>query len=143
MGLAHVHILLFVKSAKKKLDVIFYPMFDVIPSKLVHLQASNACPTVTASPETVKAAFTKETDVFAEQGLKYLAPIVNMADKKLFAQQLFEAFVDILGLSPEENDRAVEVAYEQQHQYEHDLQKKSREILDLSLIHISEPTRPY
>lgn len=130
VGLAHVHNLLFVKSAKKKLDVIFYPMFDVMPTKLVHLQASNACPTVTASPETVKAAFTKETDVFAEQGVKYLCPIVNMADRRLFGQQMFEAFKDILGLSPEENDRAIEVAYEQQHQFEHELQKKSREILD-------------
>ena len=60
IGLAHVHNLLFVKALKKKLDVIFFPMFDVMPTKLVHLQASNACPTVTASPETVKAAFTKE-----------------------------------------------------------------------------------
>ena len=80
IGLAHVHNLLFVKGLKKKLDVIFYPMFDVMPTKLVHLQASNACPTVTASPETVKAAFTKESDVFAENGVKFMNPVVNMAD---------------------------------------------------------------
>jgi predicted CoA-substrate-specific enzyme activase len=130
IGLAHVHNLLFVKSAKKKLDVVFYPMFDVMPTKLVHLQASNACPTVTASPETVKAAFTKETDVFAEQGIKYLCPIVNMADRKLFSQQMYVAFKDVLGLSPEENDRAVEIAYHTQEQYEKEVQRKSREVLD-------------
>src|SRR3954447_19166826 len=117
IGLAHVHNLMFIKGLKKKLDVIFYPMFDVMPTKLVHLQASNACPTVTASPETVKAAFTKETDVFAEQGVKFLCPIVNMADMKLFGQQMFEAFRDILGLSPEENDRAIAAGFQQQHQY--------------------------
>lgn len=110
--------------------MIFYPMFDVMPTKLVHLQASNACPTVTASPETVKAAFTKETDVFAEQGVKYLCPIVNMADAKLFGQQMFEAFKDILGLSPEENDRAIAVGYKHHEQYEKEMLSKSRETLD-------------
>jgi predicted CoA-substrate-specific enzyme activase len=130
IGLAHVHNLLFVKSLKKKLDVIFYPMFDVLPTKLVHLQASNACPTITASPETVKAAFTKESDVFAENGVKFLCPIVNMTDHQLFAQQMYEAFKDYLGLSPEENDRAIDIAYQQQEQYEKELQKKSREVLD-------------
>jgi len=130
IGLAHVHNLLFLKALKKKLDVIFYPMFDVLPTKLVNLQASNACPTVTASPETVKAAFTKETDVFAEQGVKYLCPIVNMADRKLFSQQMFESFKDILGLSPEENDRAVDAGYAAQQQYDDEIHKKSREVLD-------------
>jgi predicted nucleotide-binding protein (sugar kinase/HSP70/actin superfamily) len=130
VGLAHVHNLIFIKSLKKKLDVIFYPMFDVLPTKLTHLQGSNACPTITASPETVKAAFTKETDVFAENGVKFLNPVVNMADSKLFATQMYEAFKDVLGLSPEENDRAIAAAYDQQHAYEKELQKKSRETLD-------------
>src|SRR5579883_579991 len=130
VGISHVHNLLFVKGLKKKLDVIFYPMFDVLPTKLVHLQGSNACPTITASPETVKAAFTKETDVFAEHGTRYLDPIINMVDKKLFAHQMFDAFRDFLGLSPDENDRAVAAAYEAQEQYEKEIQKKARAVLD-------------
>jgi predicted CoA-substrate-specific enzyme activase len=130
IGLAHVHNLLFLKSLKKKLNVIFYPMFDVLPTKLVHLQASNACPTITASPETVKAAFTKETDVFAENGVSFLNPVINMQDPKLFATQMFDAFKNYLGLSPEENDRAIAASYEQQQQYEKELQKKARETLD-------------
>src|SRR5579883_453289 len=130
VGISHVHNLLFVKGLKKKLDVIFYPMFDVLPTKLVHLQGSNACPTITASPETVKAAFTKETDVFAEHGTRYLDPIVNMADRGLFARQMYDAFAEILGLSPDENDRAVAAAYEAQEQYEKEVQKKARAVLD-------------
>ena len=130
IGISHVHNLLFVKGLKKKLDVIFYPMFDVLPTKLVQLQGSNACPTITASPETVKAAFTKETDVFAEHGTQYLDPIVNMADCGLFARQMYDAFGEILGLSPDENDRAVAAAYEAQEQYEKETQKKSRAVLD-------------
>jgi predicted nucleotide-binding protein (sugar kinase/HSP70/actin superfamily) len=130
IGLSHVHNLMFVKALKKKLDVIFYPMFDVLPTKLLHLQASNACPTITASPETVKAAFTKEMDVFAEQGVKFLNPITNQVDRKLFAHQMFTAFAPYLGLSEEENDRAIDVAYKAQEQYEKEIQRKSREILD-------------
>jgi len=130
IGIAHVHNLLFVKGLKKKLDVIFYPMFDVMPTKLTHLQASNACPTVTASPETVKAAFTKETDVFAENGSRFLCPIMNLQDQTLFAKQMFDAFKDILGIGVDENDRAVQVAFQLQEQYDKDLQKKARETLD-------------
>ena len=128
--ISHVHNLLFVKAVKKKLDVIFYPMFDVLPTKLTHLQGSNACPTITASPETVKAAFTKETDVFAEHGVQYLDPIVNMVDQTLFAHQMFDAFKDLLGLSPGENDRAIQAGFEAQEHYEKDVQRKSRAVLD-------------
>jgi predicted CoA-substrate-specific enzyme activase len=130
IGLSHVHNLLMVKSLKKKIDLIFYPMFDVLTTKLVNLQGSNACPTITASPETVKAAFTKESDVFAEHGTTFLDPIINLADKKLFAQQMFACFEPYLGLSPEENDRAVEFALELHDQYEKEIRRKAREVLD-------------
>ena len=39
---------------------------------------------VAATPETVKAAFTKENDVFAEHNVKYVDPVLNFADRKLF-----------------------------------------------------------
>jgi len=130
IGISHVHNLLFVKSAKKRLDAIFYPMFDVLPTKLVHLQGSNACPTITASPETVKAAFTKETDVFAEHGTRYLDPIINLSDRKLFGHQMFDAFREMLGLSEDENERAIAAGFEAQEQYEKEVQKKARATLD-------------
>ena len=79
IGIAHVHNLLFAKHAKKKLDLIFLPMIDVLHTPLMNLQGSNACPTVTVTPETVKAAFTKESDVFAAQGVTYLDPLINFA----------------------------------------------------------------
>ena len=78
-------------------------------SPLVKLTGTNACPTVTATPETVKAAFTKENNVFAEINVKYIDPILNFADRKLFAHQMFDAWKDCSGLSQEENDRAIEV----------------------------------
>ena len=130
IGVAHVHNLLFAKHAKKKLDYIFFPMVDVLHTSLTHLQGSNACPTVTVTPETAKAAFTKEGDVFAQQGVRYLCPLVNFADRALLCHQLFETWAQILGLSEEENRRAVDAAFNELLTYEADLQRRAREVLD-------------
>jgi predicted CoA-substrate-specific enzyme activase len=130
IGIAHTHNLMFLKSAKKKLDAIFFPMMDVLSSPLVKLTGTNACPTVTATPTTVKAAFTKETNVFAEHGIEYLSPIINFADRGLFAQQMFQCFGALLGLSEEENQRAVEIGFRQLDEYETGLRRHARRVLD-------------
>src|SRR5262249_12005912 len=112
IGISHVYNLIQEKHRKKPLNVIFFPMYDVLHSPLVKLTGTNACPTVTATPETVKAAFTKENDVFADNGLKYIDPVLNFADRKLFAFQMLSAFQSVLGLSDDENERAVAAGYE-------------------------------
>jgi len=130
IGIAHVHNLVFAKHAKKKLDLIFFPMVDMLHTPLVHLQGSNACPTVTVTPNTVKAAFTKESNVFAEHGIGYMDPLVNFANHKLLCQQLFNAFEPVLGLSPEENARAVDVGFAELNAYESDIRSRARAALD-------------
>ncbi|MCC7418617.1 MAG: CoA activase [Acidobacteria bacterium] len=130
IGIAHVHNLLFVKHAKKKLDAIFFPMIDKLHTPLVGLQGSNACPTVTVTPETAKAAFTKEADVFAEQGVRYLDPIVDFSDRKLLGQQLFQALEGLLGLSPGENARAVEVGFRELAACDADIRRRARIVID-------------
>jgi predicted nucleotide-binding protein (sugar kinase/HSP70/actin superfamily) len=119
-----------VKHRKKPLDAIFFPMIDVLHSPLVKLTGTNACPTVTATPATAKAAFTKENDVFKEINVKYVDPILNFADRKLLAFQMFEAWKAILGLSQEENDRAVAAGYEAVEDYETSIRKRARQTLD-------------
>jgi predicted CoA-substrate-specific enzyme activase len=111
VGIPHTHNLLYVHHPKKKLDYVFFPMIDCLTSDLVKTQGARACPTVTATPAAVKAAFTKEGDVFAEKGLRFLDPIVNMSQPGLLGRQMYETFADILGLSPEENQRAVQEGY--------------------------------
>ena len=130
IGIAHVHNLLTIKAAKKPLDVIFFPMVDVLHTPLVNLTGSNACPTVTACPETVKAAYTKENDVFADHHVKYLNPVVNLQDRKLFAHQMFTDFQPVLGLSPEENERAIASGFKALEEYETGIRRKAREVLD-------------
>jgi predicted CoA-substrate-specific enzyme activase len=130
IGISHVYNLIQEKHRKKPLNVIFFPVYDVRHSPLMKIVGTNACPTVTATPETVKAAFTKENDVFAEHNVKYLDPILNFADRKLFAHQMLQAWQPLLGLSQEENDRAVEVGFQCLKDYETSIKKRAREVLD-------------
>jgi predicted CoA-substrate-specific enzyme activase len=131
IGIPHVYNLIWVKHAKKPLNAIFFPMIDVLCSPLKHTSGSNACPTVTATPDAVKAAFTKETDVFADHGITYLDPILNLADRRLFALQMFQAWAPVLGISEEENERAVEQGFKALEEYESSLRRRARETLDM------------
>jgi predicted CoA-substrate-specific enzyme activase len=130
IGISHVYNLVQEKHRKKPLNVIFFPMYDVLHTSLVNLQGSNACPTVTATPETVKAAFTKENDVFAENNVKYIDPVLNFADRKLFAFQMLQSFQSVLGLSDEENDRACEAGFAALKEYEASIRRRARQVMD-------------
>ncbi|MGB9492635.1 MAG: BadF/BadG/BcrA/BcrD ATPase family protein [Terriglobales bacterium] len=130
IGISHVYNLIQEKHRKKALDAIFFPMYDVLHSPLVKIVAANACPTVTATPETVKAAFTKENDVFAEHNVKYIDPVLNFSDRKLFAHQMLQAWQPILGLSQDENDRAVESGFAALKAYEGSIRSRARQVLD-------------
>ena len=130
IGIAHVHNLLFTKHAKKKLDAVFFPMIDKLHTPLVDLQGSNACPTVTVTPETVKAAFTKEADVFAQQGVVYYDPLIDFSDRKLLKQQLLQSLEPLLGLSAEENARAVDIGFRELDAYEADIRRRARAVID-------------
>jgi predicted nucleotide-binding protein (sugar kinase/HSP70/actin superfamily) len=130
VGIPHVHNLLYVHHKKKPLDVIFFPMIDDLPSDLVNAQSHRACPTVTATPAATKAAFTKESDLFTEMGVKFLDPLINCGKPVLFERQMFESFREILGLSPEENQRASQEAMKAMEQFtEGILRNQGREIL--------------
>ena len=130
IGISHVYNLIQEKHRKKPLNAIFFPMYDVLHSPLQKIVGANACPTVTATPETVKAAFTKENDVFAENNVKYIDPVLNFADRKLFAYQMLTAWQSVLGLSEEENDRAIESGFGALKAYEASIRSRARQVMD-------------
>ncbi len=99
--------MLMVHHKKKPLDIIFCPMIDDLPSDMTHAQSHRSCPTVASTPEAVKAAFTKEGDIFKENNLLFLDTFVNPGNPMLLTKQMYEQFVDIFGLSWDENARAV------------------------------------
>lgn len=130
VSISHVHNLLYVQHKKKKLDWIFFPMIDDMPTELHGTVASKACPTVVATPETVKAAFIKEGNLFEKFGITFLNPFINLRDRKLAARQLFEAFGASLGLTDAENDFAVAQGYEALAQFATNIRVKARAALD-------------
>ena len=130
IAIAHVHNLVFSKHARQPLQAIFSPMFDVLMSPLVNARGNNACPTTSVTPETVEAAYTKETDLFAERGIRYVHPLVDLSDRKLFARQMFQAWAPILGLSEAENERAIEIGYRELGEFESSIRRRAREVLD-------------
>ncbi len=129
---SHIHNLIYEKHRGKPLDCIFFPMLDVLTTPIVNTLGKNACPMVAITPEVVKAAFTKESDVFQDYGIRYLSPMINLDDRKLFARQMFRAWAPILGLSEEESSRAVEEGFKAYDRVMSDLQTKSREVIDMT-----------
>ena len=117
---------------KAKLDILFSPMIYNLPSFLSgHVARTLTCPRVMAAPENIKAGFVKERDVFAEQGIRYVAPFVSLDEPKLVPKQLFEGLREALpGVTPNEMARAVDEGYRALHAFNHGLRRKSREVLE-------------
>jgi predicted CoA-substrate-specific enzyme activase len=130
VGIPHVHNLLYVHHKKKPLDIVFCPMIDDLPSDMKRAQAHRSCPTVATTPEAIKAAFTKEGDLFKENGILFLDTFVNPGKPALLAKQLYEQFVHVFGLSWDENFRAVQAGLKAQEEFqEMTLRAQGREIL--------------
>jgi predicted nucleotide-binding protein (sugar kinase/HSP70/actin superfamily) len=130
VALAHVHNLLYVKHRRKRLDCIFFPMLDVLPPRVTGVVANNACPTVLLTPQTVRAAFTKETDLFAAEGVQYLLPLLDLDDRRLAARQMFETWSPLLGLSWEENGRALDAGFTALADFEATVRREARQAID-------------
>jgi predicted CoA-substrate-specific enzyme activase len=129
VAIPHVHNLLYLHHKKKPLDIIFCPMIDDLLSDLKFVQDHRACPTVTTTPEAVKAAFTKEGDIFKQNNILFLDTFVNPGNRALLAKQVYDQFVDILGLSWEENVRAIQEGYKAQEQFTNSVRAQGREVL--------------
>lgn len=127
--IAHMHNLVETKHKKRPLDVIVFPQVDSMETWLSGTVGSRACPTVVGSADTTKAAFIKEADVFAQKGIKLVVPFVQMAERKLCKKQMFEYFKDVLGLSEEENSRAVDEAFKAQDGFFVDHRADGRKVL--------------
>jgi len=130
VAIPHVHDLLYRAHTRKPLDIIFFPMIDALPSPLSNTQGCRACPTVTTTPAAVKAAFTKESDLFAETGVRFISTFVNPDEPRLLEKQMWDDFRDVLGLSRGEHRRAVDAGYEALEGFSRDLQGAARETLE-------------
>jgi predicted nucleotide-binding protein (sugar kinase/HSP70/actin superfamily) len=125
---------------KRKLDVLFSPLIRSLPTCLAgHVVDSLSCPRVMAGPENIKAGFLKEQDVFAQQGVKYIAPLVCLAEPRLVPKQLYQALAGTLvGLTYAETGNAVAAGYAALERFNAAARARSREIL----AHCAQRCRP-
>ena len=126
VAVSHVHNLLY----KKQVDVIFFPVIMNLPTEVYDCQASWSCPTVQGIPEVVKAAFTTERNAFAERSISYYDPVLHMAEPHLFERQMHLFFRKLLGMSREENRRAMEEGYRALNSFLSGIRRRAREVLD-------------
>jgi predicted nucleotide-binding protein (sugar kinase/HSP70/actin superfamily) len=117
---------------KRKIDILLSPMIRTVPSFLHgHVVNSLSCPRVMAAPENIKAGFLKEKDVFREQGIAYVAPLVSLAEPPLVPKQLFQALKDAIpGLTLGETRNAVAAGYAALDAFNATMRRKAREILE-------------
>ena len=83
LGIPHVHNLLYVRPRQEAARHHLLPD-DRLPHQRPARTSrrSRSCPTVAATPEAVKAAFTKEGDLFTEKGVKFLDTFVNLSEAR-------------------------------------------------------------
>ena len=116
---------------RKKIDILFSPMIYTLPSFLLgHVAQTLSCPRVMAAPENIKAGFLKEKDIFAENGIRHVAPLVSLAEPLLVPKQLYDGLKEAIpGLTLEQTKAAVDEGYRTLEAFNDKLRKKSREIL--------------
>jgi predicted nucleotide-binding protein (sugar kinase/HSP70/actin superfamily) len=89
-----------------------------------------SCPVVSGTPKVIRAAFTKETDFFAERGITYLDTAVTLNEPLMCKQQMFDEWGPLLGITHDENDFAVDEAFKAVQAFEDEMERKGKEILD-------------
>jgi predicted nucleotide-binding protein (sugar kinase/HSP70/actin superfamily) len=135
---AHIHNLLFHHHEEegengrppRKLKYIFFPCITHVPPGLNKVMDTASCPIVAGAPEVMKAAFTKETDFFAQRGITYLDPALTFTEPTLLKRQLFESFGPALGVTEDESDFACNQAWKALAVLDENLQQKGKAILE-------------
>lgn len=132
---AHVHELIFhahPDDAKRRgpLNWIFYPCITHIPTWLENTMDTASCPIVAGSPNVVKAAFTKEIDFFAREGIEYLDPALTFTEHNLLRRAMFETWGPRLGITEDESDFAANEGLAALQAFDDRMQHRGRTILE-------------
>ena len=115
---------------KKKLNVILSPMIYTLPSFMRgHTSENLACTRVMAGPENIRAGFVKESDVFGDNGIKYVSPFVNMAEEEMVPKQMHESLKDAFDLDLAETERGVNAGYKALREFNEKARAETRKIL--------------
>ncbi|MCA9549291.1 MAG: hypothetical protein KC933_04600 [Myxococcales bacterium] len=127
---AHLHHLLFETHARARLDYVFFPCLTHVPTFVEHVMDTASCPIVAGAPKVLRAAFTKETDFFAQRGVEYLDPALTFAEPNLLKRALYEVFGPRLEVTEDESDHAVAQGMAALAELDLRMQARGRAVLD-------------
>jgi len=127
---AHFHQLFFEVHPEKPLDAIFFPILTHVPNFITDAVDGATCPIVAGTPDVMKAAFTKEQDFFATRGITYHDPSVSFAEPVRMKKIMFDTFGEMLKMTKDESDFAIDQAYAALERHDADVQHKGRAILE-------------
>jgi predicted nucleotide-binding protein (sugar kinase/HSP70/actin superfamily) len=106
------------------------PMIYSLPSFMRgHVSENLACTRVMAGPENIRAGFVKESDVFKDNGIQYVAPFVNMAEPEMVPKQMYDCLKDALDIDMAETQRAVDAGYKALYDFNEKARAETRKIL--------------
>jgi len=115
---------------KRNINILLSPMIHSLPSILHgHVVDTVTCTRVMAGPESIKAGFLKESDIFAENKILYASPFVSLGDRHMVTQQLFTSLKNIFDLDMEETARAVKAGFDALDNFTAKARQQSRDIL--------------
>ncbi|MBX2880277.1 MAG: CoA activase [Granulosicoccus sp.] len=126
---AHIHNLLFKHHENKPLDALFFPSITHIPTFVENVMDTACCPIVAGTPKVIGAAFTKEQDFFSQRNIKYIDTAVTLHEPLLLKSRMFETFAELLQMTEDESNFAIDEAFRALHEFDQHMQDKGREIL--------------
>ena len=128
---AHIHNILFHKHRpRRKVNFLFFPSITHLPGFLENTMDSTSCPVVAGTPNVMKAAFTKESDLFARHGIDYVDSAMTMNEPNLLAEQLFQTWEKRLLICRDENDFAVAQAFRALQAFQLRMEEQGRELIE-------------
>ena len=117
---------------KKPIQVLFSPKVVSLRSFLgTSVSDCLGCPRVMAGPESAKGGFMREADGFAEAGVRYVSPVVNMSEPQLTARQLTAALEPVFpGLTLAETTEAIDAGWKAQDDFDAETREVAQEVLE-------------
>ena len=102
---SHVYSLL-----NSKANYIWFGAINELDSFVEYTLGYTACPIVSGTPSVVKAAFTKEIDLFKKHNIKFIDNTLTFTNIELLKKQLFNSWQNELKITKDESDFAVDFA---------------------------------
>lgn len=128
---AHIHNILFDKHKDKRpINYLFFPSITHVPSFLENVMDTASCPIVAGTPNVIKAAFTKETDFFAERNIDYVDNAVSMNEPMFLKQQMFNAWGHRLNCTEDESNFAIDEAWKALEAFSTQQEAKGKAIIE-------------